>query len=75
MFARSLHYLIVNKSENFLEMHMMTHIRNFYTSSSLAKQIKLKNTKNKGVSSHNWLLRQLKDPYVEKAKLMNYRYY
>ncbi|KAF7271728.1 hypothetical protein GWI33_015437 [Rhynchophorus ferrugineus] len=30
-------------------------------------------TKNKGVSSNHWLSRQLSDPYVEKAKLMNYR--
>lgn len=30
-------------------------------------------TKSKSVSSHNWLSRQLSDPYVEKAKRMNLR--
>ncbi|XP_046404658.1 rRNA methyltransferase 2, mitochondrial isoform X2 [Ischnura elegans] len=29
--------------------------------------------KYKGTSSHEWLTRQMKDPYVEKAKMMNYR--
>ncbi|XP_071449358.1 rRNA methyltransferase 2, mitochondrial [Hetaerina americana] len=27
----------------------------------------------KGTSSHDWLRRQMRDPYVEKAKRMNYR--
>lgn len=31
------------------------------------------NTKSKSVSSQNWLSRQLSDPYVEKAKMMNLR--
>ena len=31
------------------------------------------NIKNKKLSSQNWLIRQLKDPYVEKAKKANYR--
>ncbi|GJQ72355.1 hypothetical protein Trydic_g3441 [Trypoxylus dichotomus] len=31
------------------------------------------NLKGKGVSSQQWLVRQLNDPYVEKAKLLNYR--
>lgn len=30
-------------------------------------------SKSKSVSSQNWLSRQLSDPYVEKAKMMNYR--
>lgn len=30
-------------------------------------------SKTKGTSSQQWLSRQLSDPYVEKAKLMNYR--
>lgn len=30
-------------------------------------------TKTKKVSSQNWIARQLSDPYVEKAKIMNYR--
>lgn len=30
-------------------------------------------SKTKNVSSQQWLSRQLSDPYVEKAKLMNYR--
>lgn len=54
-------------------MHLITHLRKICTSCALAKQVKLKNVKNKGVSSQHWLERQLKDPYVEKAKLMNYR--
>ncbi|XP_060521846.1 rRNA methyltransferase 2, mitochondrial isoform X2 [Cylas formicarius] len=29
--------------------------------------------KSKGVSSNHWLSRQLSDPYVEKAKMMNFR--
>lgn len=28
----------------------------------------------KGSSSHEWLTRQSSDPYVEKAKMQNYRY-
>lgn len=30
-------------------------------------------SKTKNTSSQHWLSRQLSDPYVEKAKLMNYR--
>lgn len=37
-----------------------------------AKQIP-KNLKGKSKSSQEWLIRQLADPYVEKAKMMNYR--
>lgn len=56
----------------FIKMRLVMQFRKICTSCSLAKSVKLKNAK--GVSSHNWLSRQLKDPYVEKAKLMNYRY-
>lgn len=31
------------------------------------------NLKGKGSSSTHWMTRQLNDPYVEKAKMMNYR--
>ncbi|XP_044272368.1 rRNA methyltransferase 2, mitochondrial [Tribolium madens] len=45
--------------------------RNFSTTMRHLKSVKLKNVK--GTSSHEWLSRQLADPYVEKAKMMNYR--
>lgn len=34
---------------------------------------KPKNLKNKKHSSQNWIIRQIKDPYVEKARQENYR--
>lgn len=37
-----------------------------------AKQIP-NNLKGKSKSSQEWLTRQMADPYVEKAKMMNYR--
>ncbi len=37
------------------------------------KHIKLKKQKNRSNSSHQWLSRQLNDPYVTKAKLDGYR--
>lgn len=40
----------------------------------LHKKIIPSQLKGKSVSSQQWLTRQLNDPYVEKAKLMNYRY-
>ncbi|XP_044758810.1 rRNA methyltransferase 2, mitochondrial [Coccinella septempunctata] len=43
------------------------------TSKICCKKVIPTNIKNKGVSSQLWLKRQLSDPYVEKAKLMNYR--
>lgn len=47
--------------------------RNFANSAvSLHKQVP-KNLKGKSKSSQEWLTRQLSDPYVEKAKMMNYR--
>lgn len=30
--------------------------------------------KGRSKSSHEWLIRQLKDPYVEKARMENYRF-
>lgn len=33
------------------------------------------NLKGKSVSSQMWLQRQLSDPYVQRAKMMNYRYF
>lgn len=29
----------------------------------------------KGTSSNEWLSRQFSDPFVERAKMLNYRYY
>ena len=46
--------------------------RNFHTCAKLLYQ-KPKNLKNKKHSSQQWIVRQLKDPYVEKAKQENYR--
>lgn len=45
--------------------------RSFYTTAQLYKKVKLKNAK--GSSSTHWLQRQLSDPYVERAKIQNYR--
>ncbi|XP_064213312.1 rRNA methyltransferase 2, mitochondrial isoform X3 [Tribolium castaneum] len=45
-------------------------VRGFGTTMRHLKSVKLK--KVKGASSHEWLSRQLTDPYVEKAKIMNY---
>ncbi|XP_055903322.1 rRNA methyltransferase 2, mitochondrial [Eupeodes corollae] len=42
------------------------------TSCNFAKTIP-KNLKGKSKSSQEWLMRQLTDPYVEKAKMLNYR--
>ncbi|KAG4072975.1 hypothetical protein HA402_006655 [Bradysia odoriphaga] len=39
---------------------------------SLAKVVPNK-TKKRGTSTNEWLTRQLSDPFVEKAKMMNYR--
>lgn len=49
--------------------------RNLSTSLNVCKKIIPNNLKGKKVSSQHWLTRQLQDPYVEKAKFMNYRYY
>ncbi|RZC34888.1 ribosomal RNA methyltransferase CG11447 [Asbolus verrucosus] len=45
--------------------------RSFSTTMKHFKSVKIKSSK--GSSSHQWLTRQSSDPYVEKAKLMNYR--
>lgn len=47
----------------------------YFTSTKICFKISSNHlkVKNKGVSSNHWLSRQLSDPYVEKAKLMNYR--
>lgn len=37
------------------------------------KKVVPNNLKGKTISSQQWLIRQLKDPYVEKAKILNYR--
>lgn len=37
------------------------------------KKVTPNDLKGKGTSSAHWLTRQLADPYVEKAKIMNYR--
>lgn len=50
-------------------------IRNLSNSAKLYKKIEPNNLKGKKMSSQQWLVRQLKDPYVEKAKMMNYRLY
>lgn len=47
-------------------------IRYFNNSSKLHKKIPT-NLKGKSKSSQEWLIRQLKDPYVENAKVKNYR--
>ncbi|KAF5302510.1 hypothetical protein FQR65_LT00882 [Abscondita terminalis] len=47
--------------------------RFLHTSNCNFKHVVPNNIKGKGTSSANWLTRQLSDPYVEKAKMMNYR--
>lgn len=47
--------------------------RKLSTSAKVLKKVVPNNLKGKSVSSQHWLARQLTDPYVEKAKLMNYR--
>jgi 23S rRNA (uridine2552-2'-O)-methyltransferase len=47
-------------------------LRRFHTFPRLLYE-KPKNLKNKKHSSQNWIVRQLKDPYVEKARQENYR--
>ena len=48
------------------------HIRRLHTCSALLKE-RPTNLKGKSHSSQLWLTRQLKDPYIEKAKKENYR--
>ena len=47
--------------------------RKLHVSAVKWKHVVLKNAKNKTASSQQWLLRQLRDPYVELAKVQNYR--
>ncbi|GLV34573.1 Mitochondrial rRNA methyltransferase 2 [Carabus blaptoides fortunei] len=47
--------------------------RHVSSSSVCSKKATVNNLKGKSVSSQHWLTRHLKDPYVEKAKMMNYR--
>lgn len=52
----------------------MKSIRKFhiYTNLHLAKVVPT-NLKGKSKSSQEWITRQLSDPYVERAKMLNYR--
>ncbi|KAJ9586963.1 hypothetical protein L9F63_019454, partial [Diploptera punctata] len=50
----------------------MVLIRHLSTCSQFYKQVP-NNLKGRSKSSQEWLTRQLKDPYVEKAKMLNYR--
>lgn len=62
-----------NKMELFNRMHGVGIKRSFSVYITLkAKQIP-NNLKGKSKSSQEWLTRQMADPYVEKAKMMNYR--
>ncbi|KAL3273364.1 hypothetical protein HHI36_014812 [Cryptolaemus montrouzieri] len=53
--------------------NILTQSYNLSTSTSFMRKITLTNVKNKDLSSQLWLRRQLSDPYVQKAKVMNYR--
>ncbi|XP_055853184.1 rRNA methyltransferase 2, mitochondrial [Episyrphus balteatus] len=48
-------------------------IRKFSSTTCYLAKIIPKNLKGKSKSSQEWLTRQLADPYVEKAKMMNFR--
>lgn len=48
-------------------------LRCFSTVGALFKETP-NNLKGRKKSSQEWITRQLKDPYVEKSKLENYRY-
>jgi hypothetical protein len=48
-------------------------VKNIGTSWHLYKEVP-KDLKGRTKSSQEWLTRQLADPYVEKAKMLNYRY-
>jgi hypothetical protein len=49
-------------------------VKNICISYQLDKEVP-KDLKGRSKSSQEWLTRQLADPYVEKAKMLNYRYY
>lgn len=54
-------------------MVIVMFFRKFSVSSIVCKKVVPKNLKGKSTNSQQWLTRQLNDPYVEKAKLENYR--
>ncbi|XP_062555462.1 rRNA methyltransferase 2, mitochondrial [Armigeres subalbatus] len=47
--------------------------RRLHNSSVALEKVIPTNLKGKSKSSQQWLMRQLNDPYVEKAKMLNYR--
>lgn len=49
-------------------------VRSIHINSVLGKNMTVNNLKGKSVSSQHWLTRQLKDPYIEMAKMLNYRW-
>ena len=51
----------------------MRFVRKFATSSQKFTKAQASNLKGRSKSSQEWLQRQLTDPYIEKAKMMNYR--
>lgn len=51
----------------------MIKYRKFTTTALQSAKVIPENLKGKNVSSQLWLQRQLSDPYVQKAKMMNYR--
>ncbi|KAJ6639728.1 rRNA methyltransferase 2, mitochondrial [Pseudolycoriella hygida] len=52
---------------------LKTLTRNFHSCGHECAKVVPKNLKGRGKSSQEWLTRQLSDPFVEKAKMMNYR--
>lgn len=48
-------------------------VRHIVTSCGKFKEV-LRNLKGKKTSSQEWLKRQFSDPYIEKARMANYRY-
>lgn len=55
-------------------MELMRFLRKFSTSNEIFAKVQANNLKGRSKSSQEWLQRQLTDPYIEKAKMMNYRY-
>ncbi|KAK3909434.1 rRNA methyltransferase 2, mitochondrial [Frankliniella fusca] len=53
-------------------LKLKSNLRSFGTFQTMLKQIP-NDLKGRKTSSQEWLRRQLKDPYVEKAKIENYR--
>ncbi|XP_017782090.1 PREDICTED: rRNA methyltransferase 2, mitochondrial [Nicrophorus vespilloides] len=49
-------------------------IKRFFSTGGVhLKQVTFRNLRGKKVSSQQWLARQLTDPYIEKARMMNFR--